>query len=717
MVDSDSFSLLAIGNVDFQEELSDELASPKRPSPVQAVSKASEALARLNTHTQEIDCVLCVHEPPDVDGLAVLDAIRKDFPELPVVIYATQSDESFAREILARDHAGYVARDPDASDRALMVAETLRSTLLQHRQADHKGDLRKWTETVDSVLTDATWQWDPTTDTLTISPRFAESFGVESDGQLRSADWWIDRVHPKDRPKNRELKAAIENGELRDFERFYRFRQGDGTYSYVLSRGQVTTDSDGNPHVVGILIKLESQIEYLARFHELVEYSVDTMSIVQPDGTVNYISPSVEQISGKDADAVIGENILDYVHPDDQGIVRETFEGLVDGSKQVAGPIEYRIRDGMGGWIWVESVARAPIEDLHIDGFLVNTRDITERKEHEQELRRFRLLVEQAGTAIYITDDEGIIDYVNPAYEEITGYTAEEAIGETPSLLNSGEQDSDYYQRLWDTVSSGEVWKELIVNRRKSGERYTAVQTIAPIQSSRDGITGYVAIQNDITERELNRQRLEVLNRVLRHNLRNELNVIEGHVGLLAEAAKDDHDVQSSVDSVSKTVDQLVSESEKAREIQDILQQELYADESVRDVIATLKGVARTFADARVVFEPVEGEDETVPAIMQRALTELLENAIIHNDREPDVSVSVQPTGDGDMEFKIEDNGPGLPEMEQHVLEDGHEEQLAHSQGLGLWIAYWLVQISGGSIEFEENNPRGTIFSVLVPCN
>ncbi len=122
--------------------------------------------------------------------------------------------------------------------------------------------------------------------------------------------------------------------------------------------------------------------------------------------------------------------------------------------------------------------------------------------EKERELREFKEAADSAGHAIYITDPDGTIQYVNPAFEHITGYDATEAVGENPRLLQSGEMPETYYETLWETLSAGEVWEEEIVNRRRNGEVYHAKQTIAPILDAVGDIKSYVAIQMDITEQK-----------------------------------------------------------------------------------------------------------------------------------------------------------------------------------------------------------------------
>ncbi len=181
----------------------------------------------------------------------------------------------------------------------------------------------------------------------------------------------------------------------------------------------------------------------------------------------------------------------------------ETGEAVAD--------VDLRLERADGETRWVR-VSAAPIP-LAGDGehVTVALEDVTERTEREQSLRTFRAAVEQAGHSIYVTDPDGTIQYVNPAFEEMTGYSAEEAIGETPNILNSGEHGREFFADLWRTILDGEVWTGEVTNERKSGEQYVINQTIAPILEDGE-IQRFVAVNDEITEqkrreRTLRRQR------------------------------------------------------------------------------------------------------------------------------------------------------------------------------------------------------------------
>lgn len=124
-----------------------------------------------------------------------------------------------------------------------------------------------------------------------------------------------------------------------------------------------------------------------------------------------------------------------------------------------------------------------------------------------RQLQRFALAVETAGHSIYITDTDGYIVYVNPEFCKVSGYGKDELLGRTPSILKSGLMDERYYQKLWQTILAGNIWSEEVINRRKDGSLYHALQTIAPITGEDARIEGYVAIQSDISaQKELERQ-------------------------------------------------------------------------------------------------------------------------------------------------------------------------------------------------------------------
>ncbi len=135
--------------------------------------------------------------------------------------------------------------------------------------------------------------------------------------------------------------------------------------------------------------------------------------------------------------------------------------------------------------------------------------DITERKAAEAEIRKLTRSIEQSASSVVITNAQGVIEYVNPAFERISGYTAAEAVGQNPRILKSGKMPPQYYKEMWDALLRGEVWRGEIINRKKDSTLYWEFSTISPVEDDQGKITHFVAVKEDITERKRLEEALE----------------------------------------------------------------------------------------------------------------------------------------------------------------------------------------------------------------
>ena len=252
--------------------------------------------------------------------------------------------------------------------------------------------------------------------------------------------------------------------------------------------------------------RLEAQTERLERQRDELESELDEVferisdGFYALDGDLRFMYLNDQAMETLDVDeSAVGADIRDEV------LLTDPFEDALCDALETQEPVIFEEYYEPGnGWFYN---AIYPSDS----GLSVYFREITQEKERERELARFERAVEATGHAIYMTDPEGEITYVNPAFEEITGYTAEEAVGETPSILRSGKHSDDYYDTLWETVRAGEVWEEEIIDQRKNGAFYYAEQTIAPVTNENGAIDRFVAVQNDITERKERKRQLSTL--------------------------------------------------------------------------------------------------------------------------------------------------------------------------------------------------------------
>lgn len=349
----------------------------------------------------------------------------------------------------------------------------------------------------------------------------------------------------------------------------------------------------------------------------------------------------------------------------------------------------------------------------------------------EAEARKFKKAADYSGHAVMITDRAGTIQYVNDAWVTMTGYSAAEARGRNPRLLKSGVHDEAFYDELWSTILAGNVWEGELVNERRNGDRFVIRQTIAPIFGEDDTIQNFVSIHDEITEQKAYEQRLEtdlhqsvtqlqVLARVLRHTIRNDMNVIAGNAEMIHDVADDNDEIASMAARIVDTTDQLLSQTDKQREIVRLLSTPLTITTLelpavVDEIVSQLE---QQYPQADITADVPAGlAFRTLPELEQ-AITEVVENAIVHAGQEtPVVTISVR-SRDRMIEIRVEDNGPGIPAAERQVIAGDTEiDALLHSNGMGLWLVDHIVTQAGGTVRFEDADSEGSVVTLVVPRN
>jgi len=246
------------------------------------------------------------------------------------------------------------------------------------------------------------------------------------------------------------------------------------------------------------------------KFKELVENINEIIWETDTDGIITYMSPSVETITGVSLNKLLGNNILGFIPKDSVTAIRKILAYAAREKKPVSSFV-YTVKHRDGREIQLEASLSPIINDMEeVVGFTGISRDITLKMEADVSLRKLSLAVEAAPVSVVITDGDGKIEYINPEFVNVTGYTEADILGENPRILKSGIHSDTFYKEMWDTISANKTWSGEICNKKKNGNFFWEQASISSIINSKGEITHYVAAKNDITEKKNIRSNLEL---------------------------------------------------------------------------------------------------------------------------------------------------------------------------------------------------------------
>ena len=396
-------------------------------------------------------------------------------------------------------------------------------------------------------------------------------------------------------------------------------------------------------------------------------------------------------------------------------------------------PIRHEEAVEFGGETRTVLVIKAPVldNDGQPTGLIGVGFDITERKHMEQERIRLAAALESAGEAIFITDTQGSIQFVNPAFEHLTGYARAEVIGHNPRILKSGCHEAELYRNLWGTLIRGEVWKGTLRNKRKDGSLYDVDQTIAPVRNGESRTSGFVAVARDITERKRMLQTLQQalmvkseFTSMVSHELRTPLTAIKEAVDIVADGTAGDVNKQQAdfLQLAKRNVDRLHRLINDTLDFSKLERGEFrprLADHELNTLASEIVAQQRLAAKKqglRLEFAP---GDELPPIPMDadrisQVLINLITNAIRYCDSGW-IEVSTQRRG-SEAIVKIQDSGPGIPaEKLENIFEafvqlSTGPGRRSGGTGLGLAICKKIVELHGGRIWVESELGRGSAF-------
>jgi PAS domain S-box-containing protein len=493
----------------------------------------------------------------------------------------------------------------------------------------------------------------------------------------------------------------------------------------------------------------EAERSLTAQLRAIVENSHDGIVFMDADGVVVYQSPSAEAIIGYKPEERMGLNGFEVIHPEDEPTTRQVWTDVLSQPETVR-HLEFRTRHKDGTWVWVEASIRNLLANPDVRAVVATVRDLTERKRAEHQVRKISAAVGQSSASIVITDTAGIIEYVNPRFSLITGYSAEEALGQHTRILKSGAQPSECYQELWATITAGQVWHGEFQNRKKNGDLFWELATVAPIQDERGAITGYVAVKDDITARKhdgeeharlqaqlLQAQKLESVGRLaggVAHDFNNMLSVILSNSELALHQLGPGHPAGEKLEVIVKATQR---SADLTRQLLAFARQQPVLPK-VLDLNLAIEGMLRMLRriigeDIAIAWIPGLHLWRTVmdPTQLDQILANLLVNARDAIKGEGKVTITTQNVhldqtwSDLQMEARVgdfvlitvSDDGCGMDdETQKRIFEPFFTTKgMGQGTGLGLSTVYGSVHQSGGFINVYSEPRLGTTFKIYLP--
>lgn len=468
----------------------------------------------------------------------------------------------------------------------------------------------------------------------------------------------------------------------------------------------------------------------------IIESLSDGVIVLDMEARIVDINPAAQKIINRSNDEIIGQPAGEVlsVWPD----LARQLQDVTHAQTQLSwldGETEFYF-----------NLRVSPVYDRrgNLTGRTVLLQDVTASRLAQEQLRRLSRAVEQSASTIVITNVQGEIEYVNPAFTHITGYTTEEALGANPRILKSGKMAPEIYEEMWKTLVRGDVWQGELINKKKNGDLYWETASISPVKNNLDETTHYVAVKDDITLRkqmenelvvardraiEANRLKGRILANIS-HDMRTPLGSILGYsemlqggvFGSLTETQLDKLcRITESTNHLTEFVNNLLAQSELeagelALQLQPISIENLNQEiSSTTDVLAERKGLQFSSEVAPDMPKTILGDHYW----LRRIVSNLISNAIKFTDK-GSVQLSIQCVDKEYWTIKVTDTGHGIPLEEQANIfepfqQGSHQGLASGGSGLGLAIVKDVTELMGGRISLNSAINQGSTFIVLLP--
>jgi PAS domain S-box-containing protein len=563
-------------------------------------------------------------------------------------------------------------------------------------------------ETTDSII----FELDLDTGRETRHGPFERLFGV-APSEVPTAEAFYERcIHPEDRE---EVETLQQPGTLSDgpgrVSCEFRTHPDHGEVRWIRWEAYVDTDADGEPRrLVGLDIDVtdrKRREQELERYRTVVEASGDPLFTLDADGTITFVNEAFRELTGYGRGELVGEDpsvfTTEAAIERGRAVIRELLSSSADRET-----FEIDVVTADGERIPCENhVALLPFEET-FQGTVAVLRDVTDQKEREQELKRYANIVEASGDPVYTLDEDGRFTFVNEALLRMTGYEREDLVGNHFSqlLVRTDKERGAMVMRSLRGAETTRRTTELTI-RHRDGTRIPCEINVTPLQYE-EQFRGIVGVMRDVTarkrqQRELERQneRLEEFARVVSHDLRNPLTVLDGSLELARETGGAEHfeRCEHAVVRMSQLIDDLLTLAREGEAVEDV--ESVPLREVSEECWAT---VATAGATLSVDTDRAVSADRSR---LKQLFENLFRNAIQHGG--DGVTVTV---GDVDGGFYVADDGPGIPAGDRESVFEVGYSSTEDGTGFGLNIVERVAAAHGWSVRATESAEGGARFEV-----
>jgi len=585
------------------------------------------------------------------------------------------------------------------------------------------------------------WDWDMTTDEVEFNEQWARMLGHEPDEIEPHLEEWERRVHPDDLDPVEDALTEHIAGESAYYDTEHRMRTATGEWKWIRDVGKVVErDADGEPvRAVGIHLDIDDRKRRereLERTREFIERTQESASIGWwevdlADESLTW-SDEVYRIHGVPVAESVGlEDAIEFYHPDDREAIETAFDRLIEDGESY--DLELRIVTAAGQTRWVRAIGDPKFDEAgDVVGALGLFQDITERREYEIALEstreELRKIIDLVPDLVFVKDRDGEYLLANEATAEAYGKTPEEIEGRSEAeIIPDVEDSAEFRQDDLEVIESGEpkaIGEETLTTAAGETRIFQTVKIPYKVpETGEDAVLGYARDVTELKEyeRTLEQQRdsLTLLNQVVRHDIRNQLMVVDSYTGLLEDSLPDDQS-RTYARTVIEAAKQATEITETAKDVTDVLLQ-VGADRtpvSLRDELTEQIETVRSDQDRATVSVEGSISDVTVLAddLLESVFRNLLTNAVVHNNKDAaEITVSTRVVGDS-VRVSIADNGPGIADThKEQIFQEGQKGLESGGTGIGLYLVNTLVDRYGGDVWVEDNEPTGSVFVVELP--